>query len=143
MDNTVCPHCGAPLKHDANGKIVYLRSYTCGSYGNLAIESEFTQSVSCMQAQIKRLQRINGELLDRQYDFGKQIVTLETNLRATQEQLKGELSNLAWHKSLCNSLVQRLNTLREQRNRARIRVVELEQKIKGICNAVGDYLTYA
>lgn len=56
MDNTICPHCGASLNHDASGKIIYLRSYTCGSYGSLGEESEFTQSVACMQRQIIHLQ---------------------------------------------------------------------------------------
>ena len=103
MDNTVCPHCGAPLKHDKGGKIVYLRAYTCGSFGSLAEQSEFSQSVSCMQAQIKRLQRINGELLDRQHDLGKQIFLLD--------------------------LTKRIARLKEQRNAARIAFHELTKAI--------------
>lgn len=148
MDNTVCPHCGAPLKHDANGKIVYLRSYTCGSYGNLAIESDFTQSVSCMQAQIKRLQRINGELLDRQYDLGKQIASLEHKHRQVNDQsetvlvLQGMIVSLkeslvriegkrAWSDAICRDLVKRVNTVKAERNAARLALREVINGYQG------------
>ena len=103
MDNTVCPHCGAPLKQDATGKIIYLRSYACGSYGNLALANEFSQSVSCMQAQIKRLQA----------DINEQFN-------------KGE-----FYRSLCKALTNRVARLKEQRNAARVAFYELTKAIYG------------
>lgn len=139
MDNTVCPHCGAPLKHDKGGKIVYLRAYTCGSFGSLAEQSEFSQSVSCMQAQIKRLQRINGELLDRQHDLGKQIFMLQKRNESFAQAIdqrnhiitsqNEQLTTAEFYRGLCQALTKRIARLKEQRNAARTAFHELIKAI--------------
>lgn len=88
MFDTFCPRCGKQLRRDFNGKVIYLRSYECGSFGSLADEKEFTQSPECMQRQIKLLQT----RLEREQDTVEKLRNVCRNLAVERNKLKDNLS---------------------------------------------------
>ena len=113
-----CQHCGAPRKRDQQGKVIYLRSYECGSFGSLAEENEFTQSVPCMQAQIKRL-LAQRESLAQENQHRKQAYS---DLLSSGDRWKTSSDVSA---KVCRDLTARLREVKEERDRARIALQEI------------------
>jgi predicted RNase H-like nuclease (RuvC/YqgF family) len=126
MENK-CPHCGADLQ-ESHGNIIYLRAYKCGSYGSLANVDEFTQSVSCMQAQIKKLKHENKELRSDNGQWQRKYMSLKIDLSIAQRK-----ANWATHEEeLCqrNQVIKELEYKLHQTEDQSLQIASLKAKIK-------------